>query len=178
MASALGTPKRHPESGVYWFRKRVPQRLRATVGKSEIKFSLLTRDPNVARLRNLEAMLKVERTWAGYDIASVDPVTGAAVHIQCKTSGPPACATHASEPVQIEAVGEAAADAVTLRTSFESYANEAELAPATVKRWSPVIDRLIDHLGQEPAVVGVASMKLRSCFAIFLRRGLIASRCQ
>jgi integrase len=96
-------------------------------------------------------MLKVERAWAGDDIASVDPVTGAAVHIQCKTSCPPACATHACEPVQIEAVGEAVADAVTLRTSFESYANEAELAPATVKRWSPVIDRLIDHLGHDDA---------------------------
>jgi hypothetical protein len=70
MACALGTPKRRPESGIYWFRKRVPDRLRAKVGKSEIKFSLRTREPDVARLRNLEAMLEIERAWAGCADAS------------------------------------------------------------------------------------------------------------
>jgi hypothetical protein len=65
MACALGTPKGRPESGVYWFRKRAPDRLKAKVGKSEIKFSLRTRDPDIARLRNLEAMVKIERAWAG-----------------------------------------------------------------------------------------------------------------
>ena len=38
---------------------------------------------------------------------------------------------------------------VTLRASFESYTQEAELAPATVKRWSPVIDRFAEHLGHD-----------------------------
>ncbi|HEY2755701.1 MAG TPA: DUF6538 domain-containing protein, partial [Pseudolabrys sp.] len=149
MACAFGTPKRHPESGIYWFRKRVPDRLKAIVGKSEIKFSLRTRDPDVARLRNLEAMVEIERAWAGYDITGVDLVTGAAVHIQCKPSGPPRSETRASEQVPLEAVAEAAP--VTLRASFESYAQEAELAPATVKRWSPVIDRLVEHLGHDDA---------------------------
>ena len=48
MVTALGTPKRHPESGIYLFRKRVPERLKESVGKSEIKFSLRTRDPGLA----------------------------------------------------------------------------------------------------------------------------------
>src|ERR1700755_655389 len=109
MACALGTPKRRPESGIYWFRKRVPDRLKAKVGKSEIKFSLRTRDPDIARLRNLEAMVKIERAWAGYDITGVDLVTGAAVHIQCKPSGPPRSETRASERVLLEAVPEAVA---------------------------------------------------------------------
>lgn len=152
MVCALGTPKRHAESGIYWFRKRVPDRLKAKVGKCEIKFSLRTRDPDVARLRNLEAMLKVERAWASYDISSIDLVTGAAVHIQCKTSATPKSETRASEPVPLEAVGEVVAELpVPLRASFESYAQEAELAPATVKRWSPVIDRLVEHLGHDDA---------------------------
>ncbi|HEX3441674.1 MAG TPA: DUF6538 domain-containing protein, partial [Pseudolabrys sp.] len=147
MACALGTPKRRPESGIYWFRKRVPDRLKAKVGKSEIKFSLRTRDPDVARLRNLEVMLEIERAWAGY--TGVDLVTGAAAHIRCKPSGPPRSETRASEQVLLEAVAEAVP--VTLRASFESYAQEAELAPATVKRWSPVIDRLVEHLGHDDA---------------------------
>jgi hypothetical protein len=45
MVTALGTPKRHPKSGFYLFRKRVPEQLRESVGKREIKFSLRTRDP-------------------------------------------------------------------------------------------------------------------------------------
>ena len=61
MVCALGTPKRHPESGIYWFRKRVPERLKESVGKSEIKFSLRSRDPVVARIRNLEEMARLER---------------------------------------------------------------------------------------------------------------------
>jgi integrase len=153
MACALGTPKRRPESGIYWFRKRVPDRLKAIVGKSEIKFSLRTRDPDVARLRNLEAMVETEWAWASYDITGVDLVTDAAVHIQRKPSGPPRSETRASEQFHFEAVAEAVAEVapVTLRASFESYAQEAELAPATVKRWSPVIDRLVEHLGHDDA---------------------------
>jgi integrase len=38
-----------------------------------------------------------------------------------------------------------------LRPIFESYAKEAELSPATVKRWSPVVDRLVGHLGHDDA---------------------------
>jgi hypothetical protein len=48
MVNAFGTPARHPQSGIYLFRKRVPERLQESVGKSEIKFSLHTREPRLA----------------------------------------------------------------------------------------------------------------------------------
>jgi hypothetical protein len=67
MVNALFTPKRHPESGIFLFRKRVPERLKDVVGKSEIKFSLQTRDPAVARIRNLEELARLERAWAEID---------------------------------------------------------------------------------------------------------------
>ncbi|UVO30317.1 DUF6538 domain-containing protein [Bradyrhizobium arachidis] len=67
MVCALGTPKRHPQSGIFLFRKRVPERLRDAVGKSEIKFSLQTRDPVVARIRNLEETARLERAWLEID---------------------------------------------------------------------------------------------------------------
>ena len=40
---------------------------------------------------------------------------------------------------------------VPLRRVFKSYAKEAKLSHGTVKRWSPVIDRLIARLGHEDA---------------------------
>ena len=66
MVHALGTPKRHP-GGIFLFRKRVPERLRGAVGKSEIKFSLQTRDPVVARIRNVEETARLERAWSEID---------------------------------------------------------------------------------------------------------------
>jgi hypothetical protein len=72
MVTALGTPKRHPESGIYLFRKRVPERLKSSVGKSEVKFSLRTRDPVVARIRNLEETARLEWAWSGLDGTLVD----------------------------------------------------------------------------------------------------------
>ncbi|WP_076866140.1 DUF6538 domain-containing protein [Bradyrhizobium mercantei] len=64
MVSAASTPERDPDSGIYQFRKRVPEQLKAIVGKSEIKFSLQTRDPVSARILNLEATARLEREWA------------------------------------------------------------------------------------------------------------------
>lgn len=140
MVCAIGTPKRHPDSGIYWFRKRVPDRLKAKVGKSEIKFSLLTRDPDVARLRNLEAILKVEREWAGYDLVAVS--AGEIVPIQCK-SVPPAESRSAPTAVPVTRA------APKLQAVFEAYAAEAELSAATVKRWGPVISHLAAYLGHD-----------------------------
>ncbi|MET4296232.1 integrase [Bradyrhizobium sp. LB8.2] len=40
---------------------------------------------------------------------------------------------------------------VPLRLLFKSYAKEAQLSPATVKRWTPVVERLIGHLGHDDA---------------------------
>ena len=155
MVCALGTPKRHPESGIYWFRKRVPDRLRESVGKSEIKFSLRTRDPDVARLRNLEAMLRLERQWSGIDLVALDAGGQPLLHLQCKSTSLPC----ADEPLEIPRATytsrspdqEPAKKAVALGTVFESYAAEAELAASTVKRWKAVIGRFVDHLGHDAA---------------------------
>ena len=44
-------PTTHPESKNFWFRMAVPERLRAKIGKREIKFSLDTADPAEAKMR-------------------------------------------------------------------------------------------------------------------------------
>lgn len=44
-------PFRHPETGIFWFRKAVPIALGERVGKREISQSLATRDPDTAKER-------------------------------------------------------------------------------------------------------------------------------
>ncbi|HET6888797.1 MAG TPA: DUF6538 domain-containing protein, partial [Candidatus Udaeobacter sp.] len=152
--SSLGTPKRHPESGIFWFRKRVPDRLKDLVGKSEVKHSLRTRDLAIARIRALEIALKIERSWAQL----ADP------SIQAMTAGKPSLPAPIPVPAIAEPIVEVTSATtvlsaelaspkakLSLRSVFKSYSAEAQLAPATVKRWTPVIERLIDHLGRDEA---------------------------
>jgi hypothetical protein len=132
MVYALGTPKRHPESGICWFRKRVPDRLKNSAGKTEIKFSLRTRDPIVVRMRNLQAIVEIERKWADYTIAVVDAHGRAVSHLECKSS--PGTEVERPRPAVLERKPatrfDPEAEPVGLRVVFEAYATEAELAAA------------------------------------------------
>ena len=64
MPLAMSRPWKHPNSGVYWLRKGVPEDLRELVGKREEKRSLGTRDPVEAKRRHAEALAEIERRWA------------------------------------------------------------------------------------------------------------------
>jgi hypothetical protein len=64
MPLAMSRPWKHPNSGVYWLRKGVPEDLRALVGKREEKRSLQTRDPVEAKRRHAEALAEIESRWA------------------------------------------------------------------------------------------------------------------
>jgi len=64
MALAMSRPWKHPKTGVYWLRKRVPGDLRLRVGKREEKRSLKTRDPAEAKRRHLQALTDLEAKWA------------------------------------------------------------------------------------------------------------------
>jgi hypothetical protein len=57
-------PQKHPDSGYYWFRKRVPDDLRDLVGKREERFSLGTRDPSEAKRLHAQKLAEVEERWA------------------------------------------------------------------------------------------------------------------
>jgi site-specific recombinase XerC len=61
--------------------------------------------------------------------------------------------------------------AMPLRSIFDSCAKEAELAPSTVKRWSPVVDRLIAHLGHDDAV-SIARADIVACKDALLDSGI------
>jgi integrase len=155
--------RRHPDSGIFLLRKRVPERLTEIIGKREIKISLRTCDRAVARIRCLEELAKIERAWSGIDPAVIDGADRVLAPLQCKSASDaePAgtvAAGAVSSPTdpskaKPSLAGPTAVDKapVPLRSLFKSYGKEAQLSPATVKRWSPVVDRLIGHLGHDDA---------------------------
>jgi hypothetical protein len=156
-------------------RKRVPKWLRRTIGKREIKISLQTRDPVVARIRHLELLARIEREFSGIDASIVEGKGRLLANLQCKfepdapsadvpwvdapsvdVSSAGVSSEHAGavafpavEPPAVAAAG--GKTPVPLRPLFTSYGKEAQLSPATVKRWTPVVERLIGHLGHDDA---------------------------
>jgi len=63
MALAMARPWKHPKTGYYWLRKRVPDDLRPIVGKLEHKQSLRTKDPGEARRLHAEKLAELEARW-------------------------------------------------------------------------------------------------------------------
>jgi len=64
MVLAMCRPVKHPTTGVYLFRKRVPKQLRSLVGRAEIKRSLGTKDKSKAGRLHREMAEAIERGWA------------------------------------------------------------------------------------------------------------------
>ena len=64
MVFSMPQPFKHPETGIYDYRKVVPEPLRGIVGKREEKRSLKTKDPLIAKQRHIEVSLEIERHWA------------------------------------------------------------------------------------------------------------------
>jgi hypothetical protein len=64
MILMTANPWKHPDSGFYWFRRRVPDELRVLVGKREERFSLGTREPAEAKRRHALKAAEVEKRWA------------------------------------------------------------------------------------------------------------------
>lgn len=57
----------HPKTGVYRFRKVVPERLRALVGKREEKQSFNTRDAAEAKRLHTQVAARVDERWANLE---------------------------------------------------------------------------------------------------------------
>ncbi|MGO9238438.1 MAG: DUF6538 domain-containing protein [Methylocella sp.] len=61
MALAMARPWKHPKTGIYWLRKRVPDDLRPILGKREEKRSLGTRDSAEAKRLHAQALAELEQ---------------------------------------------------------------------------------------------------------------------
>tara|TARA_R110000751_G_scaffold132651_6_gene235152 strand:+ start:245 stop:898 length:654 start_codon:yes stop_codon:yes gene_type:complete len=68
MVLAMTRPQKHPKTGVYYFRQRVPTDLVSVLGKAEEKFSLRTKDIAEAKAKYLTARQKVQNEW---DLATI-----------------------------------------------------------------------------------------------------------
>ena len=60
----MSRPFKHPRTGIYWLRRRVPQDLVAVVGHREIQRSLGTRDPAEAKQKLVQALAELDAQWA------------------------------------------------------------------------------------------------------------------
>ncbi len=60
----MPSPTKHPDSGIYYFRVRVPAEIKAPLGKRTIKESLHTKDAAEARVRFTERYARANRDWA------------------------------------------------------------------------------------------------------------------
>ena len=63
MALQMARPYKHPKTGVYYFRQRVPTDLRTLLGDKIVSRSLLTKDPELAKLRNVGEFQKQAMIW-------------------------------------------------------------------------------------------------------------------
>lgn len=63
MAKPMLNLWKNPRSENLWFRRRVPEPLVAFMGRREVKFSLGTPDPVLAKLRCKEEGLKLDKVW-------------------------------------------------------------------------------------------------------------------
>jgi integrase len=57
-------PYKHPDTGIYWLRKRVPDAIQPLIGKREIRRSLQTKDANEAKRRHRDVLMELEAQWA------------------------------------------------------------------------------------------------------------------
>lgn len=64
MSLAMSRPFKHPTTGVYYLRKRVPHDLVPVVGRREEKISLNTKNPVEAKRLHLAALADLEARWA------------------------------------------------------------------------------------------------------------------
>lgn len=64
MVLQMARPQKKPKSGVYYFRQKTPIDLAAAFGRKEVSWSLGTKDPEEAKVRNIEAVRKQGMMWA------------------------------------------------------------------------------------------------------------------
>lgn len=65
MVLPMARPVKHAKTGIFQLRVRVPEALKSIIGKTEIKESLGTRDPMVAKSLHAKRMVEIAEQFAG-----------------------------------------------------------------------------------------------------------------
>ena len=74
MVLGMARPWKHPKTGVYWFRKVVPNKLRSIIGKTEERRTLRTKDPREAARRFHQVAARVADEWDALRQGEVAPL--------------------------------------------------------------------------------------------------------
>lgn len=64
MVLAMSRPFKHPKTGVYWLRKRLPADIAGSTGRSIITKTLGTKDPEEAKRKHAAVLAELEFEWA------------------------------------------------------------------------------------------------------------------
>jgi len=64
MVLAMSRPFKHPKTGVYWLRKRLPADIAELTGRSIITKTLGTKDPEEAKRKHAAVLAELEFEWA------------------------------------------------------------------------------------------------------------------
>ena len=134
----MPSPYKHPKTGVYWLRLRVPADLQAAVGKKEIKRSLKTKDPAAAKARFPAVYGQLQDEWRRL---REGPVTLSPREI----SG--LAGEHYRETV---AQGGQAHDASVWATLIEAPERGSGGPAAAARWWGPTADALAAKAGLLP----------------------------
>ncbi len=73
MASPMARPFKHPRTGVYWFRQRVPEDVRALVGRKEVTRTLGTKDLADAKAKHATVSEEYALQWANLRLGQQSP---------------------------------------------------------------------------------------------------------
>jgi len=164
MPMPFARPWRHPKTGMYWFRRRVPKELRSLLGRCEERRTLGTKEPALARTRYLQAAVEIDERWGLLRRSAAALASLASPPRGAPRGGtePPSdqhsfdCRSFGSDPDRVAptpssppAVPSAPTRSVPWRPAFETYAAEAKLAPSTIKRWAGVLTALEEALGTD-----------------------------
>jgi hypothetical protein len=90
----MGRPTKHPKTGVYWLRKRVPADIEVLIGRKVIT---KTRDPEEAKRKHAEILAELEAHWARLRKGS-QPISDREAHLLAKQVGDRWFATFAENP--------------------------------------------------------------------------------
>jgi integrase len=134
MVLGMSRPWKHPKTGVYWFRKVVPEALRGLVGKVEIRRSLRTKDPREAALRHVEVAAKIATEW---EALRRGPVMADLARNFVQHLGPDGRAALAEDLLEVDMRAAGVLDERELPYDWEP----GDRTPATQKAISRVIER-------------------------------------
>lgn len=160
--------RRHPRTGIYWFRRAVPPSLRPSIGQCEIVRTLKTRDHREARRLALVQALEVE------DMLAQAEGRPGLFHAPASPSAGPLATSSLCQMIEAavaRALGQITAashstvvspDSLRLSVAFERYNTERQLRPQGHTEFKAAIRRLQEVIGHDPMVAEITKAHIRT----------------